>query len=288
MDYYRGNPEALLAERRRKLTTARQLRKQENITLCQHPLPSPAEDSTRWAGKAILYSRRRLSRFDRDFLLFAMYSSVELRNRFRQLPRDLRDGNQDFSIRVWRALSWLERAESLDSGDVDGQFIFCWIGMNALYGRQSSAHRPWGDRESLGTFLSQVWRLDSHGLLHKLLGKRQGSVLNLIDNKYLNSRFWDGETAPAIRQVKQEVKSAILGYQKTNWLPILRLLFERLYVLRNQVFHGASTKGSRLNRRTLQISAAILMDLLQTFLQITIDAGVTEDWGNVTFPPRED
>ena len=39
VDYYRGNPEALLAERRRKLSTARELRKQENIGLRQRLLP---------------------------------------------------------------------------------------------------------------------------------------------------------------------------------------------------------------------------------------------------------
>lgn len=38
-DYYRGNPEALLAERRGKLATARELRKQENLKLRQRPLP---------------------------------------------------------------------------------------------------------------------------------------------------------------------------------------------------------------------------------------------------------
>ena len=39
MDYYRGNPEALLAKRRRQLQTARELRKQENIKLRQRLLP---------------------------------------------------------------------------------------------------------------------------------------------------------------------------------------------------------------------------------------------------------
>ena len=53
LDYYRGNPEALLAERRRKLTTARELRKQENIKLRQRLLPYPA-------AKIILNSERRL------------------------------------------------------------------------------------------------------------------------------------------------------------------------------------------------------------------------------------
>jgi transposase InsO family protein len=41
VDYYRGNPQTLLAERRRKLSTARVLRKQENIKLRQRLLPWP-------------------------------------------------------------------------------------------------------------------------------------------------------------------------------------------------------------------------------------------------------
>jgi transposase InsO family protein len=45
VDYYRGDPEPLLAERRRKLQTARQLRKQENIKLHQRLLPYPADET---------------------------------------------------------------------------------------------------------------------------------------------------------------------------------------------------------------------------------------------------
>jgi len=39
VDYYRGDPEALLAERRRKLCVARELRKQENLKLRQRLIP---------------------------------------------------------------------------------------------------------------------------------------------------------------------------------------------------------------------------------------------------------
>ena len=39
VDYYRGNPEALLAERRRKLQEARELRKQENLKQRQRLIP---------------------------------------------------------------------------------------------------------------------------------------------------------------------------------------------------------------------------------------------------------
>ena len=41
VDYYRGAPEALQAERRRKLQEAKSLRKQENLNLRQRLLPWP-------------------------------------------------------------------------------------------------------------------------------------------------------------------------------------------------------------------------------------------------------
>ena len=217
-----------------------------------------------------------------------MTTAADLRAHFRSLPKEARDSNQSFSIRVWRGLSWLERAEGFESADIEGRFITCWIGLNALYGRLDDQNRPWGDREALGTFLAQVWRLDGRGLLRQVLGRRQTAVLNLIDDCFLTVQFWEGEAAPASRQVKKDVKEAILGYQKTNRLPILRLLFDRLYVMRNQVFHGASTKGSKLNRRALQLSAMVLMDVLPVFMEIMLDTGFDSDWGEVCFPPDGD
>lgn len=215
-----------------------------------------------------------------------MPTAGELRTRFRALPKEARDSNQSFSIRVWRGLSWLERAEGFEVADIEGRFITGWIGLNALYGRQDDQHHPWGDREALGTFLAQVWRLDTRGLLRQVLGRRQTAVLNLIDDRYLTLQLWEGKAAQAVRQVKKEVKEAILVYSRQERLPVLRLLFDRLYVMRNQVFHGASTKGSKLNRRALQASATVLSDLLPSFLEIMIDAGVDRDWGKVCFPPE--
>ena len=46
-----------------------------------------------------------------------MPSAPELRAQFRQIPKDTHDANRDFSIRVWRALSWLERSEQMDPTD---------------------------------------------------------------------------------------------------------------------------------------------------------------------------
>jgi transposase InsO family protein len=53
VDYHEGDPETLLAERRRKLQAARELRKQENLKLRQRRLPFPA-------GETVTYSTRRV------------------------------------------------------------------------------------------------------------------------------------------------------------------------------------------------------------------------------------
>ncbi len=214
-------------------------------------------------------------------------NAEQLRTAFREIPKADREANEPFCIRVWRSLSWLERAESIPGDDIEGRFISCWIGVNALYGRLDDEHKPWGDHEALGTFIAQVWRLDSDEQLRRMLGKREPAVLKLIENKYLTLDFWLKSRKEAERAIQHDLKKAILDFRKPNRLSILRMLFERLHVMRNQLFHGASTKGSKLNRRTLASSAAILLDLLPICLEIMIVRGIQEDWGELCFPPVE-
>lgn len=52
IDAYRGDPETLLAERRRKLTTARELRRQENLKLRQRLLPLDAGQNVSYSQAA--------------------------------------------------------------------------------------------------------------------------------------------------------------------------------------------------------------------------------------------
>lgn len=54
IDYYRGNPETLLAERRRKLQTARELRRQENLQLRQRLLPMTREQTVTNSGRRVV------------------------------------------------------------------------------------------------------------------------------------------------------------------------------------------------------------------------------------------
>lgn len=84
------------------------------------------------------------------------------------------------------------------------------------------------------------------------------------------------------------MRRCLKHYNDGCTLAILQELFERLYVLRMQVFHGAATSGSRLNRATLERGARVLAALVPEMLSIMIANGHSEDWGEVCFPPIED
>jgi hypothetical protein len=192
---------------------------------------------------------------------------------------------QDFAIRMWRALSWMERAETCDPADIEGRFISSWIAFNALYGQIGPDNQPWGDREARDTFLAHVWRIDQHGQLSDLLQTRQTWAFRIIEDKFLSTRFWEvGDRAKtAVRDQLQNARKWV-GTPRAE--RVFHLLFDRLYVLRNQLLHGASTKGSKLNRRALKECGTLLLAFLPVMIGVMIEFGIAEDWGRVCFPPE--
>lgn len=213
----------------------------------------------------------------------AVATAVDLRTAFRAIPKEKRDANQSFAIRVWRALSWLEQAEL--ASDVDSRFVNAWIAFNALYGRTDEQNHSWGDREAWSTFLAIIWRVDHEGHLRTLLCRKQLPVLRLIENRFLYDKFWLHPQANHVSILSAKVRELLPRFGKHNMLPILDTLFDRIYVMRLQVFHGASTKGSSMNRRTVSACTEMLCEFLPTMIDIMIRNGVGTDWGRVCFPP---
>ena len=71
-----------------------------------------------------------------------------------------------------------------------------------------------------------------------------------------------------------------------NTVLVLRLVFDRLYVLRNQLVHGGSTWNSRVNRDQMRDGAAILAFLMPVFVDVMMD-NPHEDWGRPFYPVVE-
>ncbi|MCA2008623.1 hypothetical protein [Tritonibacter mobilis] len=61
------------------------------------------------------------------------------------------------------------------------------------------------------------------------------------------------------------------------------MLFDRLYVLRNQLIHGGATWNSSVNRDQLRDGVAILSVLMPVMIDIMMD-NANEEWGKPFYP----
>ncbi|MCX5653814.1 MAG: tyrosine-type recombinase/integrase [Planctomycetota bacterium] len=117
--------------------------------------------------------------------------ATSLRERFRAIPRDVRQANQPFSIRVWRGLSWLERSEKAD--DPEGRLISLWIAFNSIYGYLEDDDRDTRDHTSWQRFLARLVRQDAGDTVGRIIREHQRDILKLVDNKFLFRPFWLGQ-----------------------------------------------------------------------------------------------
>ena len=64
---------------------------------------------------------------------------------------------------------------------------------------------------------------------------------------------------------------------------MLRKLFERLYVLRNQMVHGGATWGGKVNRKQVTDGSALMKLLLPIFVSLMLD-NPDYGWGKPFYP----
>jgi hypothetical protein len=204
--------------------------------------------------------------------------------------RELRESfAPELSLRVHRALSWLERAEQ-EQADDDAAFIFLWIAFNAAYAREIdlSTDRG-GERALFGDFFEQLMRTDKAKRLYDVVWKRFPKEINeLLRNKYVFHPFWQCQNA--VPGYEAWDRSFMLAQKRAgealfakDSATILSIVFDRLYVLRNQLIHGGATWNSGTNRKQVRDGRAMLLALVPLFIDLMMD-NPPVDWGNPQYP----
>lgn len=210
---------------------------------------------------------------------------------FNELKAKLRAGRADFpeplALRVHRSLSWLQRSES-DESDLDVKFMMLWVSFNAAYARDMGRDFE-AERNAFQAYFDLLVSLDRLRRIHAAVWRIfPHEIQSLSDNKYVFGPFWshqngqDGyaDWAERLTQNQRAMKRA-LANQETG--RVLSILFDRLYVLRNQILHGGATWNSSVNRRQVGDGAAILSLLVPLFIDTMLDhAG--RDWGRPFYP----
>ena len=208
--------------------------------------------------------------------------------RLKERQRAERDGYTDgLSLRVHRALSWLQRAESCD--DNDSRFIFLWIAFNAAYAFEIEENLRLSEQETFKSFLEKLFFLDKQKRLEHLIWQEfSGSIRVLLDNPFVFQSFWDHQndkiTAEQWAERFTEGKRAAQHALASGNTPLLLgIVFSRMYTLRNQLMHGGATWNSRVNRDQLRDCVNLLGKLIPLIIELMMDNPDTL-WGDACYP----
>lgn len=196
------------------------------------------------------------------------------------------------TLRVHRSLSWLRRAQ-VEANDLDVRFILLWIGFNAAYAGDIEASAespaPEGERGLFQAFFSTLVRFDSRHRVYDMVWERFSREIRLLlGNRYVYHPFWQHQNGVAgyedWAQKLERSKTAINhALRKHDTVRILSILFDRLYVLRNQLVHGGATWNSEVNRDQVRDGASLLGCLLPIFVDLMMD-NPDHEWPMPNYP----
>ncbi|MBS0558341.1 MAG: hypothetical protein JSR27_13125 [Proteobacteria bacterium] len=200
-----------------------------------------------------------------------------------------RDGERHAEVtrvRIHRAISWLARAEQ-ERDDHDAQFVFLWIAFNAAYARAFGLEEH--ARVQLAAFFQKLLSLDSDKRLAKLLfSEFSGPVRTLLANKFVFEPFWtalrdhdsSGQWEDKFNASTKLATAAILDGRTEI---VLSVVFDRLYVLRNQLVHGGATWNSSLNRAQVKDGANIMLSVVPAIIELML-RNPDVDFGEILYP----
>lgn len=196
---------------------------------------------------------------------------------------------ETMGLRVHRAISWIGRAENYGDDD-DARFTFLWIAFNAAYADEREYQAvPLGERAEFSGFFTKLVTLDQEKRIYKALWQRfSGPVRLLMENRYVYSPFWHFHNGIDGFEDWEErfgssSRSFARAFQSGDTARVLGFVFDRLYVLRNQILHGGSTWNSSVNRQQVRDGSAILAFLLPVFVDLMMD-NPQKDWGKPFYP----
>ena len=133
---------------------------------------------------------------------------------------------------------------------------------------------------------------DEGGRIYKALWQRfSGPVRVLMENRYVFNPFWHHHNGIEgfedwEEKFKASSRSFAQAFQAGDSVRVLSFVFDRLYVMRNQLIHGGSTWNSGVNRAQVRDGTAILGFLMPVFVDLMMD-NPHEDWGHPIYPVVE-
>ena len=206
----------------------------------------------------------------------------------------------DNEVRLQRVNLWLDRAdlakkdphfEKKDKSAV--RFVFYWIAFEAAFETQMGNN----SKQLMERFIKDAVgnaRKNRKGqskfdklLDHKDKGKFYQSSIELLKLRGTHEWFWKKPKSPKVktheawkRLFDQEIKD-FPGQDSSEQLCVI---FKRLKVVRNQIFHGASSMDMSKGKPQVEAGLRILSIVIPEFRRVIKDNQEKIDWNPVPYP----
>ncbi len=210
-------------------------------------------------------------------------------NSLKEKQRNLRERFSDsLGLRVHRSISWLQRAAQ-ERDDPDAAFVFLWIAFNSAYSQDIGIAYHVSEKGRFKSFLSTLLSFDQDDHVYHLVWTRFPHEIRLIlENQYVFGAFWNHQNGlegyddwPDQLDASVEKAKAALSEKDTE--RVLNELFDRLYVLRNQIIHGGSTWAGAVNRAQVRDASEILGSLIPVFVDLMMENPL-HSWKDPIYP----
>ena len=208
---------------------------------------------------------------------------------------------RDFTVRVRRVETWLGRAEHAhQSDDPDVAFILYWIAFNAAYAEDlasdsttDSPTEPPLAIDAIKKYIGRVWAADPNRTIRDAIWNEcRRRIESVVEIEYLFDPYWDdANEIPTDYYWKDRfdenlgfVHDALATHRYAGTRRILRIVFGRLYTLRNQIVHGGARWKSEYNRDSVLDATRIMASLVPAFLAV-MHANPNREWGQPYYRP---
>ncbi|KAF1019593.1 MAG: hypothetical protein GAK29_03865 [Acinetobacter bereziniae] len=196
------------------------------------------------------------------------------------------ENSEQFNLRLHRGLSWLKKALILDN-DLDLKFLSLWIALSAINPQVTKNEQ---DEQALRHLFNCILKLDQEQKIqHILWDKCNLLICNLIENPYAFQAFWDDQNQRISQKTWKEAFEAekIQFYEalkSQDSIHLLRIVFQRLYTVQQQIILGGATYNSSMNRKLLQDSCNILIAVIPACMHIILENPQQFDFDTPFYP----
>jgi hypothetical protein len=182
-----------------------------------------------------------------------------------------------------RSRSWLDRCLiAIQGHDYEQAFISLWIALNALYGLPKWEMPE--EQERISTYIALLFDADEEAVEECLfIVMRNIKLKSFLHNPFLIDANWKGGLNKFMNGVKGP-QSVLASLDDGLIEKVIEAILGRIYVLRNQIFHGCSTSNRGTNRGSLLPCIQVLMVIVPSFLTIMLSDGHPKKWGNLPYP----